>query len=109
MLFQDKFQKFCNDLSIGIVYKDELSIFNNLLEKDKVIKIHVTNLQVLVTGMFKVKNAIVPKLISGIFKLFNPTHSLRNTRDFVSNHVKTVYFGTESLSYLVPKLWDLLP
>ena len=45
-------------------------------------------------------------MISDIFELSNPTYNLRNKTDFVSNHV---YFGTESLSYLGPKLWDLLP
>ena len=48
--------------------------------------------------MFKVKNGIAPKILSGIFKLYNPTYNLRKKRDFVSNQVKTVYFGTESLS-----------
>ena len=59
--------------------------------------------------MFKVKNGIAPKILSGIFKLYNPTYNLRKKRDFVSNHVKTVYFGTESLSQVGSKLWDLLP
>ena len=42
-----------------------------------------------------------------MFKV-NPTYKLRNKRDFVSSHVKTVYFGTESRCYLGSKLWDLL-
>ena len=40
--------------------------FEKLLEKDKVVKIHVRNLQVLVTEMFKVKNNIAPKITSDI-------------------------------------------
>ena len=59
--------------------------------------------------MVKVKNGTAPKIISDIFRLSNPTYNLKNKRDFVSNHENTVYFGTESLSYLVPKLCDLLP
>ena len=54
--------------------------------------------------MFKVKNGIAPKIISDIFKLTNPIYNLRNKRDFVSNHETTVCFGTESISYLGPKL-----
>ena len=90
------------------VYKGKFSSFKNFLEKDEAVKIHVKNPQVLVTEMFKVKNGIAPKLISGIFKLSNPTHNMRNKGDFVSNRVKTVYFATKSLSYQGPKLWDLL-
>ena len=59
--------------------------------------------------MVKVKNGTAPKIISDIFRLSNPTYNLRHKRDLVSNHENTVYFGTESLSYLVPKLCDLLP
>ena len=44
------------------------------------VKIYVRYLQVLLTEMFKVKNGIAPKIIGGIFKLFNPTYNLRNKR-----------------------------
>ena len=93
---------------LRLVYKDKFPAFENFLEKNKVIKIHFRKLQVLVTEMFKVKNGVAPPIISDVFKLSNPTYNLRNKRDFVSNHVKTVYFGIESLSYQGPKLWDLL-
>ena len=49
--------------------------------------------------MFKVKNGIAPKILSDIFKLSKSTYNLRNRRDFVSNHMKTVYFGSESIFY----------
>ena len=73
------------------------------------VKIYIKNLQILVTEMFNVKNAIAPKIISDIFKVSRTTYNLRNKIAFVSNHVKTVYFSTESLSYSGPKFWDLLP
>ena len=98
-----------HERALRIVCKDKFSPFENLFEKDKTVKIYVRNLQVLVTEIFKVKNGIAPKILSDIFKLPNPTDTLRNKRDFVSNHVKTVYFCTESLSYLGRKLQDLLP
>ena len=98
-----------HELALSIVYKDKFSSFENLLEKDKAVKYPGRNLQVLVAEIIKLKNGIAPKIISGIFKLSSPTHNLGNKRDFVSNHMKTLYFGTESLSSLGPKLWDLLP
>ena len=98
-----------HELALSIVYKDKFSSFENLLEKDKAVKYPGRNLQVLVAEIIKLKNGIAPKIISGIFKLSSPTYNLGNKRDFVSNHMKTLYFGTESLSSLGPKLWDLLP
>ena len=49
--------------------------------------------------MFIVKNGIAPKILSDIFKLSKSTYNLRNKIDFVSNHMKTVYFGSESIFY----------
>ena len=92
-----------------IKINNKIFLFWEYYWKDKAVKIHVKNLQVLLTEMFKVKNGIAPKIISDIFKLTNPIYNLRNKRDFVSNHETTVYFGTESISYLGPKLWDFLP
>ena len=93
-----------HERALRIVYKDKFSSFENLPEEDKAVKIHVRNLHILVTELLKVKNGIAPKKISDIFKLSHPTYNLRNKRDFVSNYVKTVYVGTESLSYPSPKL-----
>ena len=98
-----------HELALSIVYKAKFSSFENLLEKDKAVKYPGRNLQVLVAEIIKLKNGIAPKIISGIFKLSSPTYNLGNKRDFVSNHMKTLYFGTDSLSSLGPKLWDLLP
>ena len=98
-----------HERALSIVYNDKFSSFENPLEKDKAVKSPVRNLQVLVAEIIKLKNSIAPKIISGIFKLSSPTYNLRNKRDFVSNHMKTLYFGTDSLSNLGPKLWDLLP
>ena len=64
--------------ALRIVYKDEFSYLENLLERDKAVKIHVRNLQVIVTEMFKVKNGVAPKTVSDIFKLSNPTYNLTN-------------------------------
>ena len=59
-----------HERALRIVYKDKFSSFENLLERDKAVKIHFRNLQVLVREMFKVKNGIVPEIISDIFKTF---------------------------------------
>ena len=52
--------------------------------------------------MFKVKNGLATKTLGDI----NHTCNLWNNRDFVSDHVKSAYFGTESFSYLGVKLYD---
>ena len=36
-------------------------------------------------------------------------YNLRNTSDFATRRKKTVRYGSESLLYLGPKLWNILP
>ena len=48
---------------LRIVYNDFKSSFENLLEKDGTVSMHVKNLQKLTTGMFKIsKNFSLPLL-----------------------------------------------
>ena len=34
---------------------------------------------------------------------------IRSRCTFTTRSVKTVYYGTESVSYLAPKVWELIP
>ena len=36
-------------------------------------------------------------------------YNTRIKRTFKSRHVKTVRYGTDSLAYLAPKIWELVP
>ena len=42
--------------AVRIVYKDYVSTFPQLLEKDSSVTIHIRNLQVLATELFKARN-----------------------------------------------------
>ena len=65
--------------------------------------------------MFKVKHGISPTFMENIFKKrVVPSNSvvsgLRHQSEFYNSHnPKTVYNGTETLQYLGPKIWDILP
>ena len=60
--------------------------------------------------MFKSYKGLSPPIMDNVFKLRteNP-YSLRQVPEFSRPIVKTVYHATESLSYLGPKIWDILP
>ena len=60
--------------------------------------------------MFKVKHKLRPDITSDIFKeRTNNQYTLRNRNHFVIPRVHTVYHGTESITYLGPKIWDIVP
>ena len=96
-------------MALRIVYNDANSSFKEWFTKDNSVTLHDRNLQVLVTEMFKIKKGISPEIMGDVFKPRECRYNLRNMSDFKSHCVKTVHFGTETVSYLGPKLWNILP
>ena len=95
---------------LRIIYNDKQSSFTELLKKDSSVSIQIRNIQKLAIEMLKSYKGLSPPIMHNVFKLRteNP-YSLRQVSEFARPIVKTVYHGTESLSYLGPKLWDILP
>ena len=45
-----------------------------------------------------------------VFKLNSDIrYNLRQISQFSRSHLRSVYLGTETISYLGPKIWDILP
>ena len=60
--------------------------------------------------MFKVKIGESPSMMHEIFQIENSNNfNLRKNRGFKPGNTKTVYYGTETISVLGPKLWIILP
>ena len=95
---------------LRIIYNDKQSSFDELLNKDSSVSIHIRNLQKLAIEMFKFYKGLSPPIMDNVFRLRtdNP-YNLRQASEFSRPIIKTVYHGSESISYLVPKIWDMLP
>ena len=72
------------------------------------MSIHQKNLQILATEIYKTKNDLGPKIMKDTFHLQKP-YNLRNDPELQRRRNRTVYFGTESMSSLAPKIWELIP
>ena len=83
--------------------------FPQLLEKDSSRTLHTKNLQLLAMEMYKMKNDIFPSLLSEFVTVRDPRYNFRTISDFLPFDPKTVYQGTESISFLGPKIWGLVP
>ena len=95
---------------LRIVYNDKQSSFNELLEKDGSVSIHIRNIQIPATEMYKLINNLSPPIMNRVFKLNSDSrYNLRQISQFSRSLVRSVYHGTESISYLGPKIWDILP
>ena len=60
--------------------------------------------------MFKVKISESPSITHEIFQTDDSNNfNLRKNRGFKPGNPKKVYYGTETISVLGPKLWIILP
>lgn len=59
--------------------------------------------------MFKVKNNLFPMIMEDIFKFTKPYYNTSKANPLSRHNVKTVNHGTETISFLGPKIWDLIP
>ena len=98
-----------HERALRITYQDRMSTFQELLIKDNSVSIHHRNLQVLATEMFKIYNGLSPDILSEVFIPKTSLYNLRRNDTFKRRQVHSVYHGTESLSFLGPKIWDLVP
>ena len=60
--------------------------------------------------MYKVQNNCLPEIINKVCPINEPIYEyhLRNTSHFAVRRIKTVRYGSEPLSYLGPRLWNIL-
>ena len=86
--------------ALRLVHNDNTSSFYELLQKDNSFTIHHQNIQKLALEMNRVKHRIVPKIMCKLFNEANVLYNLPQDVSFRSYNVKTVLYGTETLSYL---------
>ena len=94
---------------LRIVYNDKKSSFRELFETDKSVPLHIKNLQVLATEMFKLYRNISPPIARQLFQSRNNDYNLRQFSQFELPNVRSVFCGTVSISFLGPKIWNIVP
>ena len=71
--------------------------------------IHIRNLQVLATEIFKARNNLSLPIVQHIFRTSEPAYSLRRDTIFESRRIQTQRYGIEYLKQLGPKIWWQVP
>ena len=94
---------------LRIVYKDYKSSFAELLSEDKSFIVHPKDVQKLAIEMFKVKNELCPQIMLGLFKEVMHPYNFRNGLICGSYKTKTVRYVTDTITYLGPKIWSIIP
>ena len=97
-----------HERALRIVYSDNQSSFDELLNRDNSCTIHMRNIQALAIELYKVINGLSPEIMNQVFQLKEANmHCSRFP--FKTRNVKTVSYGTETMSFLWPKMWALVP
>ena len=88
---------------LRLIYNDKQWTFEELLEKDDSVSIHIKNLQTLAIDMYKVMNGSSAEIMKEIFRIREENgYTLRHQNTFKRPVVNSVYNGTEAVSF-----WDL--
>ena len=97
-----------HERALRTVYSDSISTFDELLNRDKSVTIHIKNLQSLATEMFKVINGLAAEIMKNVFPIREQVR-YPSQNVFESRNVHTTKYGIESLAHFGPKLWKIVP
>ena len=92
---------------LRVIYNVKHPNLEELLNKDNSVSIRYNNIHALAIELYKVANDMSPGIMSEVFKLRDtPCYNLRHISQFSTDPVHSVYNGTESASYLGPKILE---
>ena len=101
---------YLHERALRIAYNDKVSTFQELLNQDKSVTIHIKNIQILATEIYKVKNGMAPAILNDVFSFNNsPVYSLRSGDCLNRTNTRTTHYGIESISNIGAKIWNILP
>ena len=101
--------KILHERCMRLIYGGKTSSLEELLDQDKSISIHTRNLQMLTTEMFKVYRGMSPPFFIELFCRLDISYNLRSNSNFALPNVKSVFHGSEIITYLGPKIRDIVP
>ena len=61
------------------------------------------------TELYKAHHGLAPELINDFFKKWNVRYTFRKNSTLETRNIKSVYYGSETISFIGPKIWELLP
>ena len=98
-----------HERALRFAYKDCQTDFGSLLEQRSLVSIHLKNLQLLMTEIYKTRSGLSPPFMKDIFAERNIGYNFRHGNDSQLQKVNTATYGIETISFLGNILWSALP
>ena len=99
-----------HERALRIIYFDFKLSFEGLLTKDKSFSIYERNIQSLAMENYKFLNGLSPRFLNKVFhKSISNRYYIRNLKELYSRNLERVRYGTETVSYMAPKIWSRIP
>ena len=92
-----------------IIYNEKSSSFQKLLEKDNSVTIDHIIIKILATETQKFLQGLSLTLMNEIFVERSNSYSLRESNVLTRRRVNSARYGTDTVSFLAPKIWGILP
>ena len=98
-----------HERALRITYKDMRSDFDTMLLRDNAVPIHIRNLQLSMTEIYKTKWELNPSFMKEIFVEKHSPYGLRSCHNLLLPQARTTCCGLETISFLGCRLWQALP
>ena len=81
-------------------------VFFELLEISNKSTIHIKNIKVIMTEIYKFLNDLSPPIMNGIFQKHENYNSLENPRYLVSKRKFITTYGIDPITFRGPQIWQ---
>ena len=98
-----------HERGLRLIHNDYVSSFQDILEMTKEKIIHQNNLESLPKETYKFLNGMSPLVMNNVFMIRSNKYNLRNFQCLYSTNKKTIKYGTETVTYRGPQIWNLVP
>ena len=96
-------------LALRLILNDHVSTFQDILEITKEETLHQNNLESVAKEIYKFLNGLAPPITNCTFMIRNNKYNLRDFQCLYSTNKRTVKYGTETVLYRGPQIWNLVP
>ena len=98
-----------HERALRITYKDKSSTFQELLEKDNYVSIHHRKVQKFAIDIYKIFHDFSSPILDDILVPISHPYNFHRNDTLQRRRVNSARHGTEPISFIGSKIWDLVP